>query len=133
MPAILSKPEGPLGPPEVLPTPKENESPLRFFCRVAFEGATKARLMLGSVSLLVCSTCNMLTPYILGACVDSAHTGGGPLRGPLGGPLSIGPLGGPQGKQLAVAGGIFLLGALGSACRTEQLERVEEEILTRLR
>lgn len=120
--------------PEASLVPQPGESALHFFFRLLLSDAsTKARLAAGSVSLLVCSACNILTPYILGACIDSAYSGGGPLRGPIRGPLAVGPFGGPQGKQLAAAGALFLLGALGSACRTEQLEKAEEEMLMKLR
>ncbi|KAL8439582.1 hypothetical protein Efla_003795 [Eimeria flavescens] len=140
MPCVLSKPEGllePHGPP--LPRPKEGDSSLSYLSGLVFRSRIKRRLFLASSALVVCSACNLLTPYLLGSCVDSAHAGeaalggGGLLGGPLGGPLAVGLLGGPQGKRLAVAGGVFLLGALGSAVRTEQLERVEEEILMQLR
>ncbi|KAL8446908.1 hypothetical protein Emag_004514 [Eimeria magna] len=139
MPAVLSKPRAPQGLEGPPSPPQENESPLRYLSRLVFGGPTKARLILASAALVICSACNLFTPYLLGACVDSAHAGegaaagGGLLGGPLKGPLAVGLLGGPQGKQLAFAGGVFLLGALSSACRTEQLERVEEEILTKLR
>ncbi|KAL8269241.1 hypothetical protein Esti_006830 [Eimeria stiedai] len=139
MPAVLSKQGASQrfqGPP---PPPQENESPLQYLSNLVLGGPTKARLFLASAALVVCSACNLFTPYLLGACVDSAHAGEGSAgaEGPLGaslkGLLAVGLSGGPHGKQLALAGGVFLLGALSSACRTEQLERVEEEILTKLR
>ncbi|PFH31851.1 ABC transporter transmembrane region domain-containing protein [Besnoitia besnoiti] len=158
MPGVLSKSSSPPAAAEGAPAAGVLLSLFRRCC----PPQTRRRLLLALSSLFVCSSCNLLTPTLLGIAIDSASNSpaqGLPRIGGRGGEAAgffagigsvlsglctaIGQVLTGGGKEalenqppkvlFTLIAGVICLGALTSFIRTSQLETAEHEMRAEVR